>query len=220
VAISSQDEEGWRDGIYCGSCVRLRYTDGHELIGYIHDSCPSCPKYHWDLSDYMYLNLTSEQSVGIKPISEAEIVECPDRIASGNLKVKVKDGSNPWWAAYQVTNAKNPINGMSLSVDGGITWLEMVGPQDPAPSGFWFMKPTHLILNNEMENYKIRVESDTGDIVVNMVGVVASSETDSGTNNAGGEGCGGQGGSASEGPAISSTTVSEGPTGTPEGTVG
>ena len=29
VAISSQDAEGWRDGLYCGSCVRLRYTDGH-----------------------------------------------------------------------------------------------------------------------------------------------------------------------------------------------
>ena len=207
-----------------------------ELIGYIHDSCPSCPKYHWDLSDYMYLNLTSEQSVGklrcdtsekialwytcltgIKPISEAEIVECPDSIVSGNLKVKVKDGSNPWWAAYQVTNAKNPINGMSLSVDGGTTWLEMVGPEEPAPSGFWFMKPSDLILNNEMENYKIRVESDTGDIVVNMVGVVASSETDSGTNNGGGEDCGGQGGLGSEGPEIASTTAIEGPTGTPEG---
>ena len=110
-------------------------------------------------------------------------MECPDSMVSGNLKVKVKDGSNPYWAAYQVTNAKNPINGMSLSVDGGTTWLEMVGPEEPAPSGFWFMKPSDLILNNEMENYKIRVESDTGDIVVNMVGVVASSETDSGTNN-------------------------------------
>ena len=29
VAISSQDAEGWKDGLYCGSCVRLRYTDGH-----------------------------------------------------------------------------------------------------------------------------------------------------------------------------------------------
>jgi hypothetical protein len=134
---------------------------------------------------------------GIKDISEAEIVECPDSIVSGNMKVKVKDGSNPWWAAYQVTNAKNPINGMSLSVDGGATWLEMVGPGLPAPSGFWFMKPDGLILNadNGMENYKIRVESDTGDIVVDMVGVDASSETDSGINNGEGVDCGGQGGS-------------------------
>ena len=76
------------------------------------------------------------------------------------------------------------------------------------------MKPNDLILNNEMENYKIRVESDSGDIVVNMVGVVASSETDSGTNNAGGDDCGGQGGSGSEGPAT------EGPPSTPEGTAG
>ena len=135
--------------------------------------------------------------------------------------MKVKDGSNPWWAAYQVTNTKNPINGMSLSVDGGTTWLEMVGPEEPAPSGFWFMKPNDLILNNEMENYKIRVESDTGNIVVNMAGVVASSETDSGTNNGGGEGCGGgQGGLGSEGPEISSTPATEGQTGTPEVTVG
>ena len=130
---------------------------------------------------------------GIKDISEAEIVECPDNIVSGNMKVKIKEGSNPWWAAYQVLNTKNPINGMSMSTDGGVTWVEMVGPEEPAPSGFWFMKPDGLILNadNGMENYKIRVESDTGDIVVDMVGVVDGGETDSGTNNAGGESCGG-----------------------------
>ena len=29
VAISSQDADGWKDGLYCGSCVRLRYTDGN-----------------------------------------------------------------------------------------------------------------------------------------------------------------------------------------------
>ena len=28
VAISSQDTDGWKDGLYCGSCVRLKYTDG------------------------------------------------------------------------------------------------------------------------------------------------------------------------------------------------
>ena len=104
-------------------------------------------------------------------------------MVSGNLKVKVKDGSNPWWAAYQVTNAKNPINGMSLSVDRGSTWLKMDGPGSPAPNGFWFLKPRNLILHSEMEKYKIRVESDTGEIVVDMVGVVPDSETDSGGNN-------------------------------------
>ena len=133
--------------------------------------------------------------LGIKEISEAEIVECPDAIVSGNMKVKIKEGSNPWWAAYQVLNTKNPINGMSMSTDGGATWVEMAGPEDPAPSGFWFMKPDGLILNadNGMENYKIRVESDTGDIVVDMVGVVDGGETDAGTNNAGGGDCTGSG---------------------------
>ena len=94
------------------------------------------------------------------------------------------------------------------------------------------MKPSNLILNNDLENYKIRVESDTGDIVVDMAGVVASSETDSGTNNGGGAGCGGQGqgGSGTVGPEVSSSTGSEGPevtvgvteatTGGTEGTVG
>ena len=32
VAISSQDPVGWSDGIYCGSCVRLTYTDGKVRI--------------------------------------------------------------------------------------------------------------------------------------------------------------------------------------------
>ena len=87
------------------------------------------------------------------------------------------------------------------------------------------MKPSNLILNNDLENYKIRVESDTGDIVVDMAGVVASSETDSGTNNGGGADCGGQGqgGSGTVGPEVSSSSGSEGTevtTGVTEGTVG
>ena len=132
-------------------------------------------------------NITSRHNFcsGIKSISAATVVECPDDLVTGNLKVKVKDGSNAWWAAFQVTNAKNPINGMSLSVDEGSTWTQMEGPGSPAPSGFWFLKPKHLILNsdNQMEKYKIMVESDSGEIVVDMVGVVAGSETDSGRNN-------------------------------------
>ena len=67
----------------------------------------------------------------------------------------------------------------------------MPGPGQP--DGFWFLKPSGIgILNadNGLEDYKIRVESDTGNIVVDMVGVVASSETDSGSNNGGGEDCG------------------------------
>ena len=69
--------------------------------------------------------------------------------------------------------------------------MKMEGPGPPAPSGFWFMKPSSLILNSQhgMEKYMIRVESDSGDIVVNMVGVVSSSETEAATNND----CGGQG---------------------------
>ena len=143
-------------------------------------------------------------------------MECPDNIVSGNLKVKIKDGSNPWWAAYQVTNAKNPINGMSMSTDGGATWVKMAGPGLPAPSGFWFMKPDGLILNsdNGMENYKIRVESDTGEIIVDMVGVVASSETDSGTNNGGGENCSGQGGQGGQATAPGPAATTAGPAAT------
>ena len=102
---------------------------------------------------------------------------------------------------------------MSLSTDGGATWLQMAGPGEPAPSGFWFMKPSDLILNadNGMETYKIRVESDTGDIVVDMTGVIASSETDAGTNNGGGASCGGQGGNTgpagtTTGPAVTTDT--------------
>ena len=32
VAISSQDMDGWKDGLYCGACVRLKYTDGKVQI--------------------------------------------------------------------------------------------------------------------------------------------------------------------------------------------
>ena len=108
------------------------------------------------------------------------------------MKIKIKDGSNSSWAAYQVLNTKNPINGMSISTDGGVTWVDMAGPEDTPPaSGGWFMKPDDLILNNVngSENYKIRVEADTGNIIVDMVGVVSGGETEIGRNNVGGEDC-------------------------------
>ena len=35
-----------------------------ELIGFIHDSCPGCAKYAWDLSNALYLELTSEKDLG------------------------------------------------------------------------------------------------------------------------------------------------------------
>ena len=34
VAISSQDTDGWKDGLYCGSCVRLKYTDGKVIMNH------------------------------------------------------------------------------------------------------------------------------------------------------------------------------------------
>lgn len=43
-------------------CVKSHLIQ--ELIGYIHDSCPSCPKHHWDLSNDLYLDLTSESALG------------------------------------------------------------------------------------------------------------------------------------------------------------
>ena len=108
------------------------------------------------------------------------------------MRIKIKEGSNPWWAAYQVLNTKNPINGMSMSLDEGDSWINMAGPGAPAPEGFYFMKPDGIILNATVENghdhYKIRVESDSGDIIVDMVGVVAGGETDAGANND----CGGE----------------------------
>ena len=101
------------------------------------------------------------------------------------MKIKIKEGSNPWWAAYQVLNTKNPIDGMSMSLDEGVSWTNMPGPGAPAPQGFYFMKPDGVILDAEHghEHYKIRVESDSGDIIVDMVGVVPGSETDAGANN-------------------------------------
>ena len=35
-----------------------------EVIGYIHDSCPSCARDHWDLSTSLYLELTGEKELG------------------------------------------------------------------------------------------------------------------------------------------------------------
>ena len=63
VAINGQ--HGWSNGAYCGACVKLRYIDGNELVGYIHDSCLDCPQNHWVLSSYLYQNLTgSEHGIG------------------------------------------------------------------------------------------------------------------------------------------------------------
>ena len=48
---------------------RVLYKDSYnlhfqEVTGYIHDSCPSCARDHWDLSTSLYLELTGEKELG------------------------------------------------------------------------------------------------------------------------------------------------------------
>jgi hypothetical protein len=178
VTVSKKDRNGWQDGARCGSCVQFTSTAGKQMVGYIYDS-NFAPKYTWGLSSALYRELTGESAPGRKSIKSAEVVECPTSLVPGPLRLRPKPGSHAWWAAWQVTNARLPVRGLSLSTDGGATWLVLEGPGPPAPTGFWFIKPTGLTLDLA---YALRVESDSGQVEVQM-GKVRDGEVAAATNN-------------------------------------
>lgn len=116
------NQEQWEMGAACGRCVKARCVDprceiqNQDIIVQIVDLCPECKMGDVDFSYPAYEALT-----GLWPhrlTIEWEWVSCAPDI-DGTIVYYPKQGSNPYWQAFYLSNYRFPIqkaylNGVEL----------------------------------------------------------------------------------------------------------
>lgn len=92
------------------------------------------------------------------------MVACP---ISTPLQLHNKDGTSQYWFAMQVVNAKEPVQKLEVSTDGGKTW------QGTTRSDYNFFENSSGFGTTTVD---VKITSTTGSVVtVNNVGVASGS---------------------------------------------
>jgi expansin (peptidoglycan-binding protein) len=119
VNIAALDASDWDGSAWCGACADVTTKDGSKTVRVrIVDECPDCSPGQLDLHPDAFAKL-APTSVGRIQIAWT-FVACD---ATGPVKYKYKDGSNPYWTAVQVLNSRYPIVKLESSADGA-KWTE------------------------------------------------------------------------------------------------
>jgi expansin (peptidoglycan-binding protein) len=113
------NEVDYQNSFNCGAYIRANGPDG-TVVFKIVDRCPECAPGDIDFSPQAF-DVIADPVAGRVPITW-ELVSAPPGI--GNLQFVVKDGSNPWWIAFQVRNHANIVSSMEALVNGGWVKLE------------------------------------------------------------------------------------------------
>lgn len=108
------DTPQWGGSAACGTCIEVTGPKG-VLVVRVVDRCPECQFGHLDLRRSSFAKI-ADLSAGRVAVTW-QPVSCP---VSGNLRLQLKDGSNPFWSAVQVRNHRRPVQ--SLEANKGGVW--------------------------------------------------------------------------------------------------
>ncbi len=110
AALSDDDYDGARA---CGACVFVRGPEGEALVRVV-DRCPGCEEGHIDLSQ--------EAFERIAPLEAGRVDVTWQQVAcetDAPLRLRFRDGTNPWWAAVQVDHHRHAIASLSYRQSSG-----------------------------------------------------------------------------------------------------
>jgi expansin (peptidoglycan-binding protein) len=85
----------------------------HNFFFFLVDKCPECLFGSLDFSQPAWDTITGVSPGRVK-ISWT-FTDCGAMIDNEPAKLAIKEGSNPWWFAFQISNTKNVINNVKLN---------------------------------------------------------------------------------------------------------
>lgn len=106
---------------YCGAYAEIFGPQGSVVVRIV-DMCPDhpgCGPNHLDLSPEAFDRI-APRAWGRVPITWRVISPS----LSGPVQVHLKDGSNPWWLAFQVRNHRNPVAKLEYRTPQG-QWVQL-----------------------------------------------------------------------------------------------
>ncbi len=138
AAMATADYSVPSPGAPCGKCARVTGPTGLEVVVRVVDQCPiatnpKCVAGHIDLSRAAYAAIVPKtypyggEVPNDKPIPW-RYVPCP---VSGPIVLHFKDGTNPYWIAVQVRNARHGIAKIRYRSGGG--WVDATPRTDALP---------------------------------------------------------------------------------------
>jgi expansin len=123
VALSPADFGG---SAACGTVFDVTGPRGTVRVT-VADQCPECEAGHLDLAPAAFARI-ADPVAGIVPITFARVIDPP---TAGPVRIRVKEGSSPYWLALLPIDTGNPLASVSVQVGGSWRALERTG------YGYW-----------------------------------------------------------------------------------
>lgn len=149
LLVAAMNAPDYMNSAWCGACLEVTGPKATITVRVV-DQCPGCQHGDLDLSMTAFAQI-AELSAGRVPITWHE-VDCP---VSGPIAYRFKEGSNPFYTAIQIRNARYPIAGVEYQDDMG-AWREI----DRVSYNF-FVEPSGL----GDGPYALRVTDQRGHVV-------------------------------------------------------
>lgn len=112
LMVAAMNHTDYADSAACGACVHIKGPSGEVTVRIV-DQCPGCAPGDIDLSPQAFEKL-ADPVLGRVDISWT-YVPCD---VSGNIVYHFKEGSNQWWTAVQIRNARFAIGKLEVQKDG------------------------------------------------------------------------------------------------------
>lgn len=117
LMVAAMNAPDYAGATWCGACLAVTGPSGSVTVRVV-DECPGCK--HGDL------DLSMQAFAAIAPLSAGRVKITWHEVAcdvTGNIGYHFKDGSNPYWTAIQLRDARYPI--ASLEVQQGSAWSKI-----------------------------------------------------------------------------------------------
>jgi expansin (peptidoglycan-binding protein) len=148
LLVAAMNHPDYGTAGWCGACVAVTGPKGTVTVRIV-DQCPECAKGDLDLSPQAF-DLIADHAAGRVKVTWHEVA-CE---VSGPIAYHFKDGSNAFWTAIQVRNARYPIAKLEAMVNGA--YVEV-----PRLDYNYFVKADGLGAGP----YQLRVTDQRGNVV-------------------------------------------------------
>jgi expansin (peptidoglycan-binding protein) len=115
LLVAAMNAADYNNAAWCGACLAVTGPMGTVTVRVV-DQCPGCSHGDLDLSPQAF-QMLSPLAAGRIPITWHEVA-CD---VTGPISYYFKDGSNAYWAAIQIRNARYPIATLEAQAGGGWT---------------------------------------------------------------------------------------------------
>eukprot|EP01132_Coremiostelium_polycephalum_P002732 gene2732-3391_t len=153
------------DTLECGQCYEIS-TKNSSIVVMVTDKCPDdgyCQQaFHFDLNKPAYSKL-QDTHLGVLSGLRFRKVACP--YVKGNIKLRIKEGSNNQWAAFLIFNHVIGVKSVSIKLHGSNSFIPL-----PRESYNYFTSSN----DHSKGPFTIRVTSILGDNVETIIQQVKS----------------------------------------------